>query len=283
VRQVEGNVAVGVSERWFTGAGGARLFERAWLPHGAAKARIVLVHGYAEHAGRYEYVGETLASAGYEVHAFDLRGHGRSEGDRALVRSFDAYLDDLGIFLSRVTADATPMPTFLLGHSMGGAIVALHAIERTPDIRGLVLSGPAITDRSGIAAWVMSTVGRIVPRLPLVKLDAAAVSRDPDVVRRYDGDPLVYRGRVKAGLLTAMLDAGRRVVRGAPSLDAPLLIVHGREDRLAPVAVSEALFGAMTSSDKILKMYDGLFHEVFNEPERDDVLADVIRWLDARV
>jgi alpha-beta hydrolase superfamily lysophospholipase len=275
------SAAVSEREGWFEGADGVRLFERAWLPDGAAKARIVLVHGYAEHTGRYEYVGETLASAGYAVHAFDLRGHGRSEGDRVLVRSFDSYLDDVDVFLARVRPD-NATPVFLLGHSMGGAIVALQAIERAPDIRGVVLSGPAIADRNGIAAWVMSTIGRVLPRLPLVKLDAAAVSRDPDVVRQYDEDPLVYRGRVKAGLVAAMLDAGRRVFRGTASLSLPLLVVHGREDRLAPVAVSETLFGAVPSSDKTLKVYDGLYHEVFNEPERDDVLADVIAWLDAR-
>jgi alpha-beta hydrolase superfamily lysophospholipase len=276
------SAAVSKREGWFEGAGGVRLFERAWLPDDGAKARIVLVHGYAEHTGRYDYAGRSMASRGYAVHAFDLRGHGRSQGDRVLVRSFDAYLNDLDIFLAHMRAGDAPAPVFLLGHSMGGAIVALHAIERAPDIRGVVLSGPAIADRSGVAAWVMSAIGRVLPRLPLLKLDATAVSRDPEVVRRYDEDPLVYRGRVKAGLLTAMLDAGRRVVRAAPSIDAPLLIVHGHEDRLAPVAVSETLFGAVSSADQTLNVYDGLYHEVFNEPERDDVLADVIRWLDAR-
>jgi len=282
MQQAETSTDIARHEGWFEGADGLRLFERAWLPAGDARGRVVLVHGYAEHTGRYEHVGATLASAGYAVHAFDLRGHGRSDGSRALVRSFDAYLDDLDLLLDRVRAGAPSAPIFLLGHSMGGAIVALYAIERRPAVRGIVLSGPAVMTDGGVGAWLLRAVGRLLPRLPLVKLDAAAVSRDPEVVRRYDDDPLVYRGRVKAGLVAAMLDAGRRISAGASALQVPVLFMHGREDRLAPVATSETLFGAAPPKDKTLKVYDALYHEIFNEPERDAVLSDAIAWLDAR-
>jgi alpha-beta hydrolase superfamily lysophospholipase len=282
MRQTNIEADITRNEGWFDGADGLRLFERAWLPGTAPRGRIVLVHGYAEHTGRYEFVGETLASAGYAVHAFDLRGHGRSDGERALVRSFDAYLDDLDVFVDRARGSQAAEPIFLLGHSMGGAIVALYAVERRPEVRGIVLSGPAVTSNAGVAAWLLRAVGRLLPRLPLMKLDAAAVSRDPEVVRRYDSDPLVYRGRVKAGLVAAMLDAGRRISAGAGSLRSPVLFMHGREDRLAPVATSETLAAAASSNDKTLKVYDGLFHEIFNEPERDSVLGDAIAWLDAR-
>jgi len=273
-------------EGWFEGAGGVRLFERAWLPSAVPKGAVVIVHGYAEHSGRYDHVGGALADAGYAVHAYDQRGHGRSEGDRALVRSMDEYLDDLDLFVARVaTRHSTSTPTFILGHSMGGAIVALHAIERRPTARGLLLSGAAVSnsERLGLRGWLITTLGRLFPKLPLVKLDAATVSRDPEVVQLYDADPLNYRGRMKAGLLRALTLGGQRIARGAATLRCPLLIMHGADDALVPADASTRLFDAVASDDKTLKLYEGLYHEIFNEPERDAVFADVVTWLDARV
>ncbi|MEX0749489.1 MAG: lysophospholipase [Dehalococcoidia bacterium] len=272
-------------EAWFTGTGGVRLFERSWRPAAATKAAVVLVHGYAEHSGRYDHVGEALATAGYAVHAYDQRGHGRSEGERALVRSMDEYLDDLDVFMALIAArhDAAT-PVFILGHSMGGGIVTLHAIERRPNVRGVLLSGAAVMgeQRLGVRGWIIATVGRFFPKLPLVKLEAETVSRDPDVVRLYDADPLNYRGCMKAGLVAAMMRGSQRIARGMTSIRYPLLIMHGTEDALVPSEASTRLYEAASSEDKTLKLYDGLYHEIFNEPERHGVFADLIAWLDAR-
>jgi alpha-beta hydrolase superfamily lysophospholipase len=245
----------------------------------------VLVHGYAEHSGRYEHVGDALAGAGYAVRAYDQRGHGRSEGARALVGSIDEYLDDLDAFFARVAGEYAETPVFVVGHSMGGEIVALHAIERRPEVRGVLLSGAAVAggDRLGVRGWLLVQVGRVFPRLPMVKLEAATVSRDAEIVRLYDSDPLNYRGRMKAGLLSAMIRGGQRIARGAASIGYPLLVMHGAQDALVPVEASERLHDAASSSDKTLLVYEGLYHEIFNEPERDTVLTDVIAWLDARV
>jgi alpha-beta hydrolase superfamily lysophospholipase len=272
-------------EAWFEGADGIRLLERSWLPAGAPKAVVVVVHGYAEHCGRYDYVGETLAKAGYAVHAYDQRGHGRSQGERALVRSMDEYLDDLDVFVERVAArHEARLATFMVGHSMGGAIVALHAIERRPGVRGVLLSGAAGgAERLGWRGRLITLLGRLLQKLPLVTLDAATVSRDPEVVRLYDADPLNYRGKMKAGLLRALILGGRRIARGRGSMGYPLLIMHGTEDALVPHDGSVRLYEQASSPDKTLKLYDGLYHEIFNEPERDAVLADVVAWLDARV
>jgi len=284
--QTPGTPTIARTEGWFQGANGGRLFERSWQPGGAPKAAVIVVHGYAEHSGRYDHVGATLAAAGYAVYAYDHRGHGRSEGERALVRSVDAYLDDLDVFVARIAAQhAAHAPVFLLGHSMGGAIVTLYAIERRPAVRGVLLSGAATgaSERLGWRGRLVSVLGRILPKLPLVKLDAATVSRDAGVVRLYDADPLNYRGKMKAGLVRAMMRGGQRIARGASTINSPLLVMHGTGDALVPADASTRLFENVSSEDKTLKLYDGLYHEIFNEPERDAVLADVVAWLDARV
>jgi alpha-beta hydrolase superfamily lysophospholipase len=268
----------------FDAADGRRLFEQHWLPADAPRAHVAIVHGYAEHSGRYAHVGEALAARGYAVHALDLRGHGRSEGDRAFVRSFDEYLDDVRSFLARVRGRAGGRPVFLLGHSMGGTIVTLELAVDHPPLAGALLSAGVLTSsgQPRIVRAIIGLLGRLLPRLPLVKLNAARVSRDAEVVRRYEEDPLVYHGRVRAGLAAAMGRAVRRIERDAHSIALPILIMHGTEDLLASPDGSRAVFDAISSHDKTLTMYEGLHHEILNEPEQDQVIADIAAWMDAR-
>jgi alpha-beta hydrolase superfamily lysophospholipase len=276
-------ISVRHEEDAFDTAGG-RLFERRWLPEGVVRADVAIVHGYAEHSGRYAYAGEALARRGYAVHALDLRGHGRSDGAAACVGSFREYLDDVGAFLARVRQRGQGRPLFILGHSMGGAIVALLLVVDRPAVRGAMLSGAVVTS-SGmprVVRAIYKLIGRIAPRLPLTKLKAADVSRDPDVVARYDSDPLVYRGRMRAGLVAATVRATERIDRDAPSIATPMLIMHGAADALAKPDGAKALYERIASSDKTLKLYDGLYHEILNEPEKDQVIADILAWLDAR-
>ena len=273
---------------------GQRLLTRRWLPGSEAKAVVLIVHGYAEHSGRYGHVGATLVERGYAVEAFDLRGHGRSPGRRAFVRSFDEYLADLEAALADVQQRHVDKPLFLLGHSMGGAIVALFVIReqdvaeafqpRTHGINGVVLSGPGIRGRGSAprpVVWLFRLIGKLLPRIRLGKLDAGTVSRDPDVVARYENDPLVYRGGMAAGTLVAMIKAGREINDHLDRFALPLLIVHGADDALTDPEGSRLLYEGATTDDKQLKLYAGLYHEVLNEPEKQQVLDDIVRWLDA--
>ena len=271
----------GTSSKFAT-AGGLTLFERHWLPDGAPRADVIIVHGYAEHSGRYEHVGAALAERGYAVHALDLRGHGRSEGRRVFVRSMNEYLDDLDAFLERNRHPGRPL--FLLGHSMGGTVVALAAVTRETDAQGLILSGPALTTdgASPLMTRIVLLLGRFFPSLRLRKLDAAAVSRDPAVVAAYDADPLVERGKINAGTAAAMIRAMRTIDKHEPDIRLPLLVMHGTEDLLASPAGSQALHERASSTDKTLRLYAGLYHEILNEPEQQEVLGDVLAWLDAR-
>jgi acylglycerol lipase len=265
----------------FAAPSGLSLFERHWLPESAPRADVVIVHGYAEHSGRYEHVGTALAGRGYAVHAFDLRGHGRSEGRRVFVRSMKEFLDDLDAFLQRNKHPERPL--FLLGHSMGGTVVALAAVTRETGAQGMILSGPALTtSASPLMTRIVLLLGRLFPSLRLRKLDAATVSRDPAVVAAYEADPLVDRGKIYAGTAAAMVRATRTIDKHEADIRLPLLIMHGTEDQLASPAGSQALHERASSTDKTLHLYAGLYHEIFNEPEQQAVIGDVLAWLDAR-
>ena len=278
--------AIRHEEDQFDAADGRRLYEQRWLPEGAPKAHLAIVHGFAEHSGRYSYTAEALVLRGYAVHALDLRGHGRSDGDRAYVRSMNEYLLDVRSFLARVHGRAGGQPVFLLGHSMGGAIVALALCVEPPDVGGTMLSGAVLPVEGGFGAriqrWIALALGKLMPRLPTVKLKSSDVSRDPEQVAKYDSDPLNYRGRIRAGLAAAMTRALDRIKRDAPQITMPLLIMHGTADALAQPDGSIAFHERVGSADKTLKLYEGLFHEILNEPERDQVIADIAAWLDAR-
>ncbi|GAB4323689.1 MAG: alpha/beta hydrolase [Dehalococcoidia bacterium] len=280
----EGPPAEGHEELLIAPPAGPRLFEQSWLPDGAAKASVAVVHGLGEHSGRYAPLADELTRHGYAVHALDLRGHGRSEGERAYVTSFGAYLDDLQRFLARVRRPGEPL--FVLGHSMGGTIVTLAAIARGIEAEGIVLSGPALPDGrqpSWLQRSVIRVLARVAPRTPLMRLDANLISRDPEVVERYLVDPLVYHGRLRAGFIAAFMRALARIGRDMERFDLPLLILHGSEDRLASPEGSRMLRSRAGSDDVTFKLYRGLYHEVLNEPERARVLKDVIEWLDAHV
>ncbi len=266
----------------FPTSNGLVLFEQHWLPDGPPKGDVVIVHGYAEHSGRYVHVGEYLSAHGYAVHAFDLRGHGRSEGPRVLVRSMNEYLDDLDAFLQRVRPKERAL--FIIGHSMGGTIVTLSQVTRAQEAHGIVLSGPSLTSTgvSGLMRRFVLLLGRFFPKFRLRQLDAATVSRDPAVVAAYDADPLVDRGKVHAGTAAAMFRAMKTIEKRMPHFHRPLLIMHGTGDQLASPEGSSALHEQVSSRDKTLRLYEGLYHEIFNEPEREEVLAELTAWLDAR-
>jgi alpha-beta hydrolase superfamily lysophospholipase len=269
-------------EATFPTTGELTLFECVWLPDSPPRGTVVLVHGYAEHCGRYDHVAAYLTGRGYAVYALDLRGHGRSEGPRTLVRSFNEYLDDVDALLARVREHASA-PLFLLGHSMGGCIVSLSAVTRRPAVAGIVLSGAVLQPPRGVQALllrVLALVAKPFPRLGLTTLDSALVSRDPAEVAKYDADPLNYRGKVPLGTAIAMMRAVGMIRKRAPSITAPLLILHGSTDGLADPEGSHWLYEHAGSGDKMRKVYEGLYHEILNEPEKDLVMSDIAAWLD---
>jgi alpha-beta hydrolase superfamily lysophospholipase len=275
------------AESRFRGVRGLSVFWRLWLPGDgptASRARVVVAHGYGEHGGRYRHAGERLTAAGYEVVIPDHRGHGRSEGRPVSVISFDDYLDDLHRLTSLVAAERGPAQTFLLGHSMGGLIAAAYALRHPAELRGLVLSAPAVLPGHVSATTVAfgRLLARLAPNLGTVSLPVDQISRDPAVVAAYFADPLVHRHRLRARLGTEMLRVMREVATGLPALRLPVLVMQGTADRLVPPQAAEFVAQRLGGSDTTVNRYPGLYHEIFNEPEREAVLDDLVAWLGDR-
>ncbi|WP_084515286.1 alpha/beta hydrolase [Nocardia acidivorans] len=268
----------------FQGSTG-RVFWQAWLPEGEPRAVAVIVHGYAEHSGRYAHVAERLNAAGIAAYALDHTGHGRSEGTKANIVSLDGAADNVRSLLDIATREYPGLPRFVIGHSMGGLTVAYLATRAPLDVAGVVLSGPAIVVDAGNAVQKLFApiVSKLAPTLPVVKLDSTLVSRDPEVVRAYDTDPLVYHGGVPARTAAEMLRAGTFVLAHLDQLTAPLLVQHGAADGLASPQGTDLLERDAASKDKTVIRYDGLFHEIYNEPEQDKVLTDLVNWLEAHI
>lgn len=249
----------------------------------APRARIVIVHGYAEHRGRYAYLVSRLAPHGFECHLFDLRGHGHSGGIPAHVARFEQYLDDLQRVVLRTRSRMdVPTPLFLIGHSLGGLIALdlCRANENSCD--GLVVSSPFL--RPGfripmvkkVLAWGAS---RIAPTLPFDnKLNPEWLSTDHKVAEAYASDPLVKRTTTPRWF-TEVRKSQRALRDHATEIRLPLLMLLGAEDHVADPHVAEEVFAAVSSADKTLEVYPGLRHEIFNEVERDMVINDVIGWL----
>jgi len=269
----------------FQGHDGLELYQQCWLPEREPAAVVVLVHGFIEHSGRYAALAEELNRHGYAVYAFDLRGHGRSGGQRAFVRSFDEFTADLNVFLADVRRREPHRPIFLLGHSMGGTIAARLAMMRPDDLAGVVLSAPAVRIGKGIFPLLRRLarlIGRLFPRLRVVRLGSGWVSRDPRVVADFRQDPLVFHEKFTVRIGAEILDAAQHVQDHAPSLRLPLLILQGTADRIVAPAGSRLLHDRAGSTDKTLRIYEGLYHDLFHEPEKDQVIANVTEWFDDR-
>lgn len=263
---------------------GVALYTQAWRAP-EPKATVILVHGIAEHSARYRHVGAYLASQGYTVQTLDLRGHGRSPGKRLLVRHLDEHRDDVATLLARVRQEEPDRPLFLLGHSMGGLIVTYYVLTQPPAVDGVILSAPALQldNVSPLLIAVGRVIAKVAPALPMTKLEIAAISRDPAVVAENEQDPLVYHGGIPAAAGLALIEGAAYVQVHMEELALPLLILQGEADRLVSPEGSKQLYARAQSRDKSLKLYAGLYHELLNEPEKQQILDEICTWLEARV
>jgi acylglycerol lipase len=276
VRHEEGSLA---------GAGDERIYWQAWLPDGDPRALVVLSHGASEHGGRYAWVGERLAERGFALYAGDHRGHGRSTGARALIDRMRNAVQDLDAVVELARAAHPGTTTFLLGHSMGGAVALDYAFEHQDRLDGLVLSAPLAQLEAApalirLAGRVLSVVA---PKTGVFEIDSTAVSRDPGVVRDYDADPLNYHGKLPARTVAELSDSIRAFPERVAGLTLPILTMHGTDDRLTPPEGSEMVVERAASEDKSIIRYEGLYHELLNEPERQKVLDDIVAWMESHL
>lgn len=271
------------SEGSFDSENGEQIYYQSWSPLDEPRAVLLLVHGLAEHSSRYEEFVEFFAAARFAVYALDQPGHGRSGGMRGHIGKFVEFTNATNQCLGIVKDAHSGIPRILVGHSMGGLIAASLLIAKQSEFVAAVLSAPAIRapqQPSRIAILINRIIATLFPRFGVLRLDSSAVSRDPEEVRKYDSDPLVFRGKVTARLAAELFSEMHTVLETAATIRLPTLILHGGSDSLTDVDGSKMLHDRISSDDKKIVIYDGLFHEIFNEPERVAVMTDMKNWLD---
>jgi alpha-beta hydrolase superfamily lysophospholipase len=272
-------------EGYFSASDGLRLYWQTRYPAGAARAHVAVVHGYAEHLGRYGELTTALNAAGYAAHLVDLRGHGQSGGRRAFVDRFDDYLKDLALFLGRVREAAASAPIFVVAHSNGALVAARYLLTNPEQVRGAVFSSPYLRLKlkvSPIKIAAGKILQRFLPALPMRnELRPEDLTRDVAIQQATRNDPL-YQSIATPRWFTEAAAAQEAVLRRASEFVAPFLCLVGGADPIADPAAGRQFFESATSKDKQFRQYDGLVHELFHEPERDLVFKDVVAWLDAR-
>ncbi len=273
-------------EGYLKGVRDTDIYYQYWLPEGEPKAILLVVHGLAEHSGRYMNVVNFLVPLGYAVYGIDHIGHGKSDGKRVYVKRFQDYTKTLKNYFDMIREWQPEKPIFLIGHSMGGLISAAYLLEHQDELSGAVLSGPGIKVPDNISQaiiFVGNMLSIIMPKAGLIQLDAEGVSRDPAVVDAYVNDPLVYTGKITARLGAELLKAMQYVTDQAPKIRLPIMIVQGSDDKLVDPSGAQLLYDLVSSKDKTIKIYNGFYHEVFNEPEHEQVLNDVKTWIEAHL
>lgn len=270
----------------FEGANSHSIYYQYWTPEQAPRALLLVVHGAGEHSARYTALAETFCEAGYAVAALDHIGHGKSDGSYGHMPDFQQHLDTLEIFRQQAVTKFPDLPVILLGHSMGGLISACFLLQHQQAFAGCALSAAAIKSELEPGLLQIAAIrllSLLVPKLGVMQLDAAGVSRDPVVVEDYKNDPLVNHGKMSARFVSELFKAMNLVQVEAPKITLPLLVMHGEGDLMTAPSGSRILFDAAGSKDKTLKMYPELYHEIFNEPERDQVIDDLLLWCNEHV
>jgi len=264
---------------------GLRMYSRGWQPDNPPKAVICLAHGLGEHIGRYDHVGAALTSAGYAVLGADLRGHGRSGGARGHSPSLEAFMLDIDLLLENAGLRYPDLPRFLYGHSLGGLLTLAYTLLRTPAVSGVAVTSPGLRSalqEQKVKVALARVLGVFIPKLVLPSgLDPAMLSHDQKVVEAYVNDPLVH-DRMSTSFGRAALSAIDFVFANASKFPAPLLIMYGAEDELTYPSGGED-FARLVPGSVTLKLWDGLYHEIHNEPEQAEVLKFLIRWLDGQL
>ena len=267
-----------------SGSSGLNIFVRSWRPQGAARAVVVICHGLNAHSGQYQWVGEQFAAAGLAVYALDLRGRGRSDGERFYVETFADYVSDVATVIALAKAREPGLSVYLLGHSAGGVVSCIYTLEHQSELAGLICESFAFQiPAPDFAIAVLKGISHLAPHAHVVKLHNEDFSRDPEVVRSMNADPLIAHEVQPTRTAAEMARADDRLKREFPLITLPVLILHGTLDKVTRPSGSQLFYDTAGSADKTLKLYEGYYHDLLHDIGKEEVMADITAWIDARV
>ncbi len=277
-------VEMPVIENRFVGLGGFNIFYRSWKPEAPAKAVVVIVPGFNSHSGYYYWVAQQFVLREMAVYAMDLRGRGHSDGERYYVDSFAEYVDDVARTVAIAKTGNPGLPVYLLGHSAGGVVACLYALDHQAELAGLICESFAYQlPAPDFALATLKGLSHIAPHARVLALDNRTFSRDADVVAAMNADPLIAHETQPTKTVAAMVRADERLKREFSAIKLPALIIHGTEDKDAKPSGSQFFYNTAGSADKTLKLYDGYFHDLLNDVGKELVISDILGWLDARL
>jgi alpha-beta hydrolase superfamily lysophospholipase len=276
--------ALSASEAKLERPGGVTIFTRSWRPAGPARAVLVICHGVNSHSGQYLWAGEQFAAGGLAVYALDLRGRGQSSGQRFYVDHVADYVGDLAALVKHAKSREPGLPVFLLGHSAGGVVSCVYALENQAELTGLICESFAFrVPAPGFVLGVIKGLSHIAPRLPVLKLKNEDFSRDPKAVQALNSDPLTANEVQPAKTVAALVRADERLEREFPRITLPVFILHGTVDKATVPSGSQFFYDTAGSKDKTLKLYEGHAHDLLNDLGKEVVLADMQAWITARL
>ncbi|MEO5860172.1 MAG: lysophospholipase [Pyrinomonadaceae bacterium] len=268
----------------FEGVGGLKIATKSWEAAGAARAVMILVHGFNAHSGYMEWPGEQFSSHGLATYALDLRGRGESEGERFYVEELSDYLGDVDSLVEIARAENPGLPVYVLGHSAGGVISSNYVFEHQDKIAGLVCESFAFdVGLPHLVQLALEGIGRLLPHVHVFSLNNADFSRDAAHVERMNNDPLIAKESQPAETARVLLLAADTLKDRMPDFKVPVFIIHGTEDKATRPAGSQYFYDHAGSSDKTLKLYEGHFHDLLADVDKEIVMSDVLAWLDARI
>ncbi len=273
-----------MSEGFLSGPDVPNIFWRSWSPAGEARGVVAIVPGFNSHSGYYEWVASELTAAGLAVYAVDLRGRGRSDGERFYVGSFDDYVDDVGRLLAHIESTEPAMPIYLFGHSAGGVVACLYALRHQSELAGLICESFAFqVPAPEIVLDVLKGISHIAPHLHVLPLKNKDFSRDPAAVAVMDSDPLIAKESQPAETIAEMVRADARLKGSFAEITLPVLILHGTGDKATKFSGSQLFFDTVGSADKTLNLYEGVYHDPLNDIGKEVVIADIKDWLAKRL
>jgi acylglycerol lipase len=271
-------------EESFEGVGGLNIFLRVWRPEGPARGVIVIVHGFNAHSGHYAWAAEQFTAHGLAVYALDLRGRGKSDGERFYVDKFGDYVSDLASLVRLAKSRDPALPVFLLGHSAGGVVACLYAMEQQAELAGLICESFAFqVPAPDFAIAALKGLSHLAPHAHVLRLKNEDFSRDPQAVAEMNADPLIANEVQPTQTVAEMARADERLKKGFPLIRLPLLILHGTEDRATKPSGSRFFLDNAGSTDKTLKLYEGHYHDLLRDLGKDAVMDDINAWIGTRL